>query len=304
MESLSGKRVLITGAARGIGAETARRLAGRGARVALVGLEPAELERVASTCGPQAVWAEADVTDWDGLRGAVDDVTERLGGLDVVVANAGIAGGGPVRLTEPWAFERTIEVNLLGVWRTVRTCLPAILESRGYILNVASIAAILPVPGSACYGMAKSGVESLGRALHIELAHRGVDVGVAYFTWLDSDMVRGADEHPAFAAMRKRLRFPFNKTYPVGIGADAIVRGIERRSRVVVAPRWVRLIVEAPGGLIVRLAERQMLPMMADLEALYETEQQQLGEAASMPVGPGGAAAARAAGHDVGALHS
>jgi NAD(P)-dependent dehydrogenase (short-subunit alcohol dehydrogenase family) len=256
MQSLEGKRVLITGASRGIGAETARRMAGGGARVALVGLEPEQLEQVAGQCGQQAVWAEADVTDWDGLGAAVESVVGSLGGLDAVVANAGIAGGGPVRLTDPWAFERVIEVNLLGVWRTVRVCLPHVLDSRGYLLLVASIAAVVPVPGNACYAMAKAGVHSLGRSLHVELAHRGVDVGVAYFTWLDSDLVRGADEHPAFARVRSQLRWPLNKTYPVGIGADAIVRGIERRSRVVVAPAWVRWLIAAPGGLLRRISER------------------------------------------------
>lgn len=297
-QAIAGKRVLITGAARGIGAQTATRLAGMGARVALVGLEPAELERVAARCGPGAIWVEADVTDWDALQRAVEVTVERFGGIDVVVANAGIAGGGPIRLVEPWAFERVIEVNLLGVWRTVRTCLPQIIASHGYILNVASIAALVPLPGSAAYGMAKAGVESFSRALRIETAHRGVDVGVAYFSWLDSDMVRSADERPTFATLRSKLRGPAGRTYPVSIGVDAIVRGIERRSRVVVAPRWVRALLPL-RELVARRAEREMLPMMEQLERGAEREREELGEAASVPVGPGGAAAAAAVGHAV-----
>ncbi len=141
--TVQGRTALITGAARGIGAETARRLAARGANVALVGLEPDELQRVSEQCGRNAAWFEADVTDWDALRGAVVGAAERFGGIDVVVANAGIGPVGMVRSTDPAAFERTIEVNLLGVWRTVRSCLPQVIERRGYVLVVASLAAAI-----------------------------------------------------------------------------------------------------------------------------------------------------------------
>ena len=78
--SISGKTVFITGGARGIGAETARRLAAKGARVALAGLEPEELEKVAAQCGPDAIWFETDVTDWDALERAVSGTVERFGG--------------------------------------------------------------------------------------------------------------------------------------------------------------------------------------------------------------------------------
>jgi NAD(P)-dependent dehydrogenase (short-subunit alcohol dehydrogenase family) len=301
-QSIAGKRILITGAARGIGADAAQRLAARGARLALVGLEPEELARVAKSCGPEAIWAEADVTDWGALERAVGVAVERFGGLDVVVANAGIAAGGAIRTVDPWAFERVIEVNLMGVWRTVRTCLPHIIESRGYVLNIGSIASMMPMPGSASYGMAKAGLESFSRALHIEVAHHGVDVGVAYFSWLSSDLVRSADENTSFAELRARLRWPAGKTYPVALGAEAIVRGIENRSRIVVAPRWVKLMLPL-RELLERGMEREVMKMMPAVEELAEAERERLGdEAASMPVGPGGAAAARAVGHDPNAV--
>src|SRR4051794_33429767 len=119
---LQGRTILITGAARGIGAESARKASARGANVALVGLEPEELARVAVQCGPNAAAFETDITDVDALGEAVDAAVERFGGIDVVVANAGVAPTGMVRSMDPAAFERTIEVNLLGVWRTVRAC--------------------------------------------------------------------------------------------------------------------------------------------------------------------------------------
>ena len=142
-----GKTVLITGAARGLGAETARRVAARGANVALVGLEPEELERVAAQCGTNAAWFECDVTDVEALERAVAGTVERFGGIDVVMANAGIATGGMVRSTDPAAFERTIEINLLGVWRTVRAALPHVIERQGYVLVIASLAAAVHGPG-------------------------------------------------------------------------------------------------------------------------------------------------------------
>ena len=144
--SLQGKTILITGAARGIGAETARRLAHRGARVSLVGLEPELLERVARDCG-DAAWFEADVTDRQALGAAVDGTLERFGGIDGVMANAGIAGVGTVRGMDPQAWERIVEVNLLGVYRTVHACLPHVIERKGYILPVASMAAAIHAPG-------------------------------------------------------------------------------------------------------------------------------------------------------------
>ena len=108
---LQGKTVLVTGAARGIGAEAARQIAARGARVSLVGLEPEELEKVAHECGDDALWFETDVTDYDAVERAVSATVEEAGGIDVVVANAGIGAGGPMRYIDPAVFERVIQVN-------------------------------------------------------------------------------------------------------------------------------------------------------------------------------------------------
>src|ERR1700754_5111789 len=143
---VAGKIVLITGAARGIGAGVARKLAAQGATVALVGLEGDELRAVAAEGGPGAAAWEADVTDWDALRTAVDGVVARHGRIDVLMANAGIAAAGFIRTIDPAAFERVIEVDLLGVWRTVRTCLPHLIDSKGYCLVVSSMAAIVHIP--------------------------------------------------------------------------------------------------------------------------------------------------------------
>jgi NAD(P)-dependent dehydrogenase (short-subunit alcohol dehydrogenase family) len=287
--TLVGKAVLITGAARGIGAATARLAAQREAQLSLVGLEPEELERVAAECGPDAIWFEADVTDSDALDAAVSGTVERFGGLDALVANAGIATGGPIRITPPDAFEQVIEINLIGNYRTLRACLPALLERRGYSLTVASVAAIAHAPGMAAYAASKAGAEALNDALRQEVRHLGVDVGVAYFPFLDTDLTSGADELSGFAFFRSQLPAAFGRTYPVSIAAEALVRGLERRSPRVATPRWVRAALVA-RGLVNQIAERDSRRWAPELDHIFEQEI----EAAAHPVGAGGEAAARA----------
>ena len=290
---VDGKTVLITGAARGIGAECARRLSARGARVALVGLEPDELARTAESCGPGALWVEADVRDTDALERAVAGTVEQLGGIDVVIANAGVGTVGMVRSMDPEAFERTIEINLLGVWRTVRACLPHVIERRGYLLPVASTGAAAHVPGMAAYSASKAGVEAFADSLRLELEHLGVDVGVAYFSWIATDMVAGADEHPLGARMRAHVRGPIAKTYPVSAAVDAVVRGIERRARWVVAPGWVRALLLA-RNFIVPLAERDWKRIVPEVDLLAEQDLARRGPEASAAMGAGGEAADQA----------
>jgi NAD(P)-dependent dehydrogenase (short-subunit alcohol dehydrogenase family) len=292
-EFLAGKRLLITGAARGIGAATARLAAARGARLSLVGFEPEELERVARECGPETVWYEADITDSDALDAAVAETTDRLGGLDLLLANAGIAVGGMVRSLPPGSFEKVIDVNLIGAYRTVRACLPPLMETRGYVLGVASIAAAAHPPGMASYAASKAGVEGFLNALRQEIEPFGVDVGVAYFPWLATDLVSGGDEHPAFAFFRSHLRSPFSKTYPVEIAAEALTRGLERRRRRVAVPGWVRAALLA-RDVINRTAERDARKWMVELDRMYQDELRAEGEAAARPVGAGGEAVAEA----------
>ena len=245
--SLPGKVVFITGAARGIGAESARQLAAAGARVALVGLEPEELERVATDCGPEALWIEADVTDSEALERAVAETVEHFGGIDVVVANAGVGSAGTVRHIDPAAFERTIEINLIGVWRTVRACLPHVIDRRGYVLVVSSLSAVAYAPGMAAYSATKAGVEAFANALRLEVRHLGVDVGVAYFSWIATDMVAGADAHPAIGFARADLRGPLATTHPVSSAGAAVLDGISRRRRWVTVPSWLRGVLVLRG---------------------------------------------------------
>ena len=238
MTAVAGQTVLITGAARGIGAEAARQLRARGARLALVGLEPDLLERRAAELGPDAAWFEADVTDLAAMERAVAGAVERFGGLDVVVANAGVSAGGPVATMDPDAFAKLVEVNLLGVHRTVRAALPHVVARRGYVLPVASLAAAIHGPLMSAYAASKAGVEAFTDCLRAELAHTGTAVGCAYYSFVDTDMVRQGFARPSRARAKERLKGMLAPA-PVEAAGAAIVRGIERRSRTVYAPRWV-----------------------------------------------------------------
>jgi NAD(P)-dependent dehydrogenase (short-subunit alcohol dehydrogenase family) len=292
---ISGQVVFVTGAARGIGAAAAKELAARGAKLALVGLEPDELAKVAADCGPDAIWFPADVTDTAAIEAAVAATVARFGGIDVVIANAGIATGGSVRTIDPAAWERVVEVNLLGSWRTVRAALPHVIERRGYVLQIASMAAIAHAPFMSAYCASKAGVEAFADSLRTEVAPLGVDVGVAYFSWIDTEMVRGADARRGYRFLRAQLRGPLGKTYPVSAAGAAVVRGIESRARWVVAPSWSRALIMLRS--VAQFAsEGQAARQMPDFERIAEEELAEIGaEKAFEPVGAGGEAATAAA---------
>ncbi|MGW3009380.1 SDR family oxidoreductase [Streptomyces sp. NPDC001219] len=237
---LTGQVVVVTGAARGVGALLARKLSARGATLALVGLEADALRAVAAGLhGPAHHW-HADVTDHEAMARVAGEVKDRFGKADVVVANAGVATGGPFADSDPVAWKRVIEVNLIGGAVTGRAFLPLLTASRGYFLQIASLAAITPAPMMTAYCASKSGVEAFAHCLRAEVGHKGVRVGVGYLSWTDTDMVRGADQDEVMRELRSRLPWPANRTYPLGPAVDRIVAGIERRSAHVYGQGWLR----------------------------------------------------------------
>jgi NAD(P)-dependent dehydrogenase (short-subunit alcohol dehydrogenase family) len=268
--------VMITGAARGIGAESARQLYARGHELALVGLEPAELEARAAELGARAEAFECDVTDRDALARVVEQIADRFGGIDVVIANAGVATVGTVATLEPDEFERVIEVNLLGVYRTVKAALPHVTERHGYILVVASLAAALHGGMMANYAMAKAGAEAFANSLRQELAPQGTAVGCAYFGFIDTDMVRDAYGHPASQAARRNAPDWIAKPIPVSAAGAAIVRGVEGRRARVWAPRYVGAAL-ALRGILMPLLERRQARDADSAEALELAAQQPVG---------------------------
>ncbi|WP_406436784.1 SDR family oxidoreductase [Streptomyces sp. NBC_00631] len=258
---LEGQVAVVTGAARGVGALLARKLSARGASIALVGLEEEALKEVASRLHTDSAHWYADVTDHEAMSRVAREVKERFGKADIVVANAGVANGGPFADSDPVAWRRVIEVNLVGSAVTARAFLPVLTESRGYLLQIASLAAITPAPMMTAYCASKAGVEAYAHSLRAEVGHQGVRVGVGYLSWTDTDMVRGADQDEAMRELRQRLPWPANKTYPLGPAVDRIVAGIERRSAHVYGQWWLRGMQGVRGylpALIGTVGQREM----------------------------------------------
>ena len=246
--NLEGKVVFITGAARGINLDTAQRLVKRGARVAMVDADGEEAQRRAAELGSQAGAFEADVTDQGQIDAAVAGALERFGHIDAVVAGAGILGTAATTATaDVEDYHRVIDVNMHGVWRTLRATLPHVVARKGYLLPIASIAAAQPVPLFNAYGMSKAAVESLAMGLRMELAHTGTAVGCAYFGVIDTDLARGGYSQPAGARVKDVLPRMVSEPIPVGRAGAAIVRGIEKRAKRVYAPRWVPALLVTRG---------------------------------------------------------
>ena len=245
--SLQGKVALITGGARGIGLGIAQAFIARGAVVALVDLEAEAVRRSAATLGAdRAIGIAADVTDSAALHAAVATTVERFGGVDVVVANAGIAPmPNTARNMDPVEFERVVEVDLLGVYRTVRAALPQVIERRGHVVLVSSVYAFLNGLLVSPYAVSKAGVEQLGRALRVELASHGASATVAYFGFVDTKMVQDVLDRDDLASDREDLfpEFIRRRITPAQAG-EAVAEAVLRRRARVIAPRyWTTLSV-------------------------------------------------------------
>ncbi|BBY18775.1 short-chain dehydrogenase [Mycolicibacterium litorale] len=243
---LDGRVVFVTGAARGLGAQIARAAHARGARVALVGRTLGPLEDLAAELGDGAASFKADVTDAAALQRAADGAVAAFGGIDVVIANAGIAPPSETVATiDPDDFEHTVEVDLLGQWRTVRATLPAVIARRGHIALVGSIYAFFNGVLAAPYAVSKAGVEQLSRALRVELAQHGVTAGIAYLGFIDTDLTSDAfaDEHAA--AIRSAAPGFITRPMSAEAAADAVLSGVERRAAQVTAPGWVGPLLAA-----------------------------------------------------------
>jgi NAD(P)-dependent dehydrogenase (short-subunit alcohol dehydrogenase family) len=207
-------------------------------------LDAEEAREAAERIGERAIGIGADVTDAGAMLAAVAQTVERFGALDLAMANAGIAPeGSTTRTMPPEEWERVIDVNLLGVWNTVRAALPQVSERKGQVILVASVAAFMNGMMLSPYAASKAAVEALGRSLRVELAPWDASATVAYFGWVETEMVRqGLDRQQGGRRIQELLPKVFFRRIPVEKAAAALVHGVERRAPRVFAPRWWRYI--------------------------------------------------------------
>ena len=283
MGSVNGKVALITGGANGIGAEVARQLHDRGARVVLTDVDEGLLKEVAARIGEDRVLTVvADVRDLSAMQNTVDMGIERFGGIDIVMANAGIGTYGSVLQVDPEAFRTLIDVNVVGVFHTVRATLPSVINRRGYVLIVSSVAAYLALPGLAPYNAAKAGVEHFANALRLEVARLGVDVGSAHMSWIDTPLVRESKaDLSTVGEMLASLPGPLAKTTSVEKCGDAFVKGIEARKRRINCPGWVEVLRWIRPLLATRMVEAQAAKTASELLPKMDAEVAALGRSMS-----------------------
>jgi 3-oxoacyl-[acyl-carrier protein] reductase len=192
MTNLQGRRALVTGASRGIGAEIVRRLAADGAAVAFTyGKSAEEAEKLVAevtAADGTAVAIQADSADAEQVAKSVDDAVAALGGLDILVNNAGIATLGDIETFALAEFDRLVAVNVRAVFTATQRAVPH-LGAGGRIINIGSINADrVPVPGLAVYAMTKGAVASLTRGLARELGPRGITVNNVQPGPINTDM--------------------------------------------------------------------------------------------------------------------
>jgi NAD(P)-dependent dehydrogenase (short-subunit alcohol dehydrogenase family) len=272
---VNGKVALVTGGMRGIGYETARVLRSRGASVAITDIDPEGVQRVAAGLGAEgALGLVSDVRDEDAVRAAVDQTVSRFGGIDIVIANAGVAPHPPRTFLsmDPEDFDRVLDVDLNGVVRTVRAALPQVVSRRGHVVLISSIYAFTNGVLMTPYAAAKAAVEQLGRALRVELEHHGAGATVAYFGFVDTAMVSEAYSEPVVEKLDESIPRPLRKRISPATAARGIVDGIEHRAaRVILPRRWesLRLLrgITGPASDEFIRHHRKVQPLLHDVDA-------------------------------------
>ncbi|WP_341257417.1 SDR family NAD(P)-dependent oxidoreductase [Gordonia malaquae] len=246
---LSGRTVVLTGSTGGLGAALATELHARGANLALLDLHAEAVQDQATSFGPDSVaraWT-VDVRDLTSIQTAVDEAAEHFGRIDVVIANAGVGSMASIETLDPTAFERVVDINLTGVWRTFRAAVPHVKRQRGYLLGISSMAAFVHSPLNGPYVASKAGVWALADATRLELRHHGVDVGSAHPTFFETPMMDDVHADPAGRRLWGGNTSGLWKMIPLDEVVATIVDGIERRKPLIVAPKSNSLFARIPG---------------------------------------------------------
>lgn len=246
---LTGRTVVITGSTGGLGSAVAHALRCRGAHLALLARDGAAVAAQADALGGSRVaWAaQADVTDLDSVRSAIDRAAAHFGRIDVVIANAGVSAVAPMATLNPEVFERVVDVNLTGVWRTFRAALPHVERQRGYLLATSSMAAFVHSPLQAPYTASKAGIWAMCNSIRLEVRHLGVGVGTLHPTFLKTPMLDAIHADPAGRRLWGGNEGGLWRMYTVDKAVRSIVSGIERRAQTITSHRAHAIVAAAPG---------------------------------------------------------
>ncbi len=220
----------ITGASAGIGRALAIELGKVGARVAVSARRTERLTEVAGAvdaAGGRALVIPCDVTDERAVEGAVAEIADRVGRLDLAVANAGFSVGGRFSSLTADDWRRQLDTNVVGAAVTIRHALPELEKTGGRALLVGSVAGMIPAPKAAPYAASKAAVRAMGQALSAELAGRGVSVTTVHPGFVESEIAH-VDNRGRFdpdRVDRRPLRWPADRA------ARSILRAAARRKR-------------------------------------------------------------------------
>lgn len=254
--TLQDRVIVITGATGGLGRAAAQALRAKGARLALLDLDQSALDTQVDQlggAGMAAGWV-ADVRSADSMRSALSKVERHFGGVDVVIAGAGISSTVALEHMDYTAFDRVIDINLNGVARTFRAALPYVQARRGYLLAISSMAAFVHSPLNTAYTASKAGVWALCDSLRLELRQYGVGVGSLHPTFFQTPMMDAVIDGPCCTLVWNNHKGVW-KLVPLEQVIDGLVECIERRRDLVTVPSSNSLVAKAPG-LMRRLIER------------------------------------------------
>ena len=267
--NLNGRVVFITGAASGIGAATALEVVAMGGTPVLVDCDEEPLAQIASRCGPETLHWVADVTDLQVMQEVVEKTISKTGRIDIVFANAGVAAFGPVAYIDPAAWKRCLEVNVFGVFNTIRATLPCVMAQKGYVLINASSSSFAHPPVMSAYAASKSAVEAMGNSLRIEMAAHAVGVGVVHAGWVRTPLVTEGALHPGFVRLRATMPGPLNSETSPEETARIIVQGMLQRKRRIWVPGWLKILFALRALLHLPFAERELLRAAPEIESIY-----------------------------------
>ena len=267
--NLNGRVVFITGAASGIGAATALEVVAMGGTPVLLDCDAEPLAQIASCCGPETLHWVADVTDLQAMQEVVEKTISKAGHIDIVFANAGVAAFGPVAYIDTAAWKRCLEVNVFGVFNTIRAALPSVMAQKGYVLINASSSSFAHPPVMSAYAASKSAVEAMGNSLRIEMAAHAVGVGVVHAGWVRTPLVTEGALHPGFVRLRATMPGPLNSETSPEETARIIVQGMLQRKRRIWVPGWLKILFALRALLHLPFAERELLRAAPEIESIY-----------------------------------